>query len=348
MEWHKEQFGITANGRVVNRYVFENNFKTRISVLDYGCIIQTIETPDKFGNLADIILGYDSIEEYENDSHYMGALVGRVANRIGKAQYIDGPFLVKLDNNEGENHLHGGSKGLSKVVWKAEPFQKNNSVGIDFYYRSPDGENGYPGNVDFKVTYILNNKNQLMIYTNAVTDKRTPINLTSHVYYNLSGDASGDILDHFVMINALKFLDTDAQLVPNGKLNYVIGSPVNFSRGKKVGVDLDKMTNGYDHTYVINKEPGKFVITSKAIEAESGRVLEIVTDEPTLQFYTSNFFDGSLTGKNGIRYQKFAAFCMEAQGFPNSPNRANFPTVFLNPGEKYSRHTQISFQIKYD
>lgn len=348
MELREEYFGTTKNGKMVFKYIFENNFKTRMEVLNYGCTVQSIETSDKLGKCSDIVLGYDSLAEYENDTHYLGAIVGRVANRVGKAQYIDGPFQVKLDKNDGQNHLHGGTKGLNKVIWKAKPFQKNNSVGVDFTYRSPDGENGYPGNVDFKVTYILNNKNQLMIYFSAETDKRTPINLTSHIYYNLSGGNKPNILGHYAMINALKYLDTDADLIPTGKSNFVIGSPINFSRGKFISTDIDKTTNGYNHTFVINKEPGKFIITSKVIEPESGRVMEIVTDQPTLQFYTANSFDGSQTGKKGVRFDKHAAFCMETQAFPDVPNHSNFPSIFLNPGEKYSSHTQISFQIKYD
>lgn len=348
MELREEYFGTTENGEKVFRYFLENNFKTKMEILDYGCIVQSIKTADKRGEFGDIVLGYDSLAEYEDDAHYLGATVGPVANRIGKAQYIDGPFMVKLDKNDGQNHLHGGLKGLNKVVWKAKPFQKKNSIGVEFTYRSPDGESGYPGNVDFKTTYILNNKNQLMIYYSAETDKRTPINLTSHIYYNLSGGKNPNVLGHYAMINALKYLDTDANLIPTGKLNFVIGSPVNFSRGKIIGDDIDKTAIGYDHTYVINKEPGKFIITSKVVEPERGRILEVVTDQPTLQFYTSNHFDGSQIGKKGVKFDKHAAFCLEAQGFPNAPNHSNFPSVFLNPGEKYSSHTQISFQIKYD
>jgi len=348
MEVREEYFGATKSGEKIYKYILENDYKVRIEVLNFGCVIHLINTPDKFGNIADIALGYDSLIEYENDSNYMGSIVGRVANRIGKAQYIDGPFMVKLDKNEGENHLHGGLKGLNKVVRKAEPFQKNNSVGVDFEYLSPDGENGYPGNVDFKVTYILNNKNQLMIYLNAETDKRTPINLTSHVYYNLSGNQQENVLEHYVMINSLQYLETDGDLIPTGKSNYVIGSPVNFSRGKNIGAEIGEMENGYNHSYVINKELGKFVITSKVIDPQSGRILEVVTDQPTIQFYTSNHFDGSQIGKNGVKYEKYAGFCLEAQGFPDAPNHANFPSIFLNPLEKYSNHTQISFQIKYD
>ncbi len=348
MELREEYFGTTKDGEKVFKYIFENNFKTKIEILNYGCIVQSIETPDKLGQISDIVLGFDSLKEYEDDNHYLGAVVGRVANRIGKAQYIDGPFMVKLDKNEGQNHLHGGYKGLNKVIWKAKTFQKNNSLGVEFTYRSVDGESGYPGNVDFKTSYILNNKNQLMIYFNAVTDKRTPINLTSHIYYNLSGGKSPLVLDHIAMINALKYIDTDVDKIPTGKFNYLMGSPVNFSRGKSIGADIDKMENGYDHAFIINKEIGRFLVTSRVIEPESGRILDIVTDQPTIQFYTSNHFDGSQTGKNGLKFDKHAAFCMEAQGFPDAPNHSNFPSVFINPGEKYSSHTQISFQIKND
>lgn len=348
MELREEYFGTTSDGKRVSKYIFENNFKIRMEVLDYGCIVKSIEAPDKRGQSSNIVLAYDSLAEYEDDKHYLGAVVGRVANRIGKAQYIDGPFMVKLDKNDGQNHLHGGLKGLNKVVWKAKPFQKNNSIGVEFTYRSPDGENGYPGNVDFKTTYILNNKNQLMIYFSAETDKRTPINLTSHIYYNLSGGNNPNILGHYAMINALKYLDTDTRLIPTGRINSVIGSAVNFSRGKNIGADIDKTALGFDHTFVINKEPGKFVITSKVVEPESGRILEVVTDQPTIQFYTSNHFDGSQTGEKGVAFEKHAAFCLESQGFPDAPNHSNFPSIFLNPGEKYSSHTQLTFQIKYD
>jgi aldose 1-epimerase len=348
MELREEYFGTTKDGEKVFKYIFENNFKTKIEILNYGCIVQSIEAPDKLGQFSDIVLGYDSLEEYEDDTHYLGAVVGRVANRIGKAQYIDGPFMVKLDANEGKHHLHGGYKGLNKVVWKARTFKKNNSLGVELTYRSVDGDSGYPGNVDFKTSYILNNKNQFMIYFNAETDKRTPINLTSHIYYNLSGGKSPLVLDHIAMINALKYLDTDADKIPTGKFNFLMGSPVNFSRGKNIGADIDKMENGYDHAFIINKEIGRFLVTSRVIEPDSGRILDIVTDQPTIQFYTSNHFDGSQKGKKGSKLVKHGAFCMEAQGFPDAPNHSDFPTIFLNPGEKYSSHTQISFQIKYD
>ena len=348
MEVREVYFGATKNGEKVFKYILENDFKTRIVVLDYGCIVQSIQTADKLGIFADITLGYDSLTEYENDIHYMGAIVGRIANRVGNAQYIDGPFMVKLDKNAGIHHLHGGTKGLNTVVWKAKPIQSNNSVGVEFMYRSPDGENGYPGNVDFKVSYILNNKNQFMIYLHAETDKRSPINLTSHIYYNLKGVNGSDILGHYAMINALKYLEVSSELIPTGKANSVIGSLVNFSRGKNIGSEIDKTSNGYDHTFVINKEPGKFVITAKVVEPKSGRIIEITTDQPTLQFYTANNFDGSLSGKNSVKYVKHAGFCMETQAFPDAPNHSNFPSIFLNPGEKYSSHTQINFQVKFD
>jgi len=344
----EEYYGTIINGEKVFKYILENNFNTRIVALDYGCIIQSIKTLDKNGQSADIALGYDTLFEYENDSHYLGAVVGRVANRIGNAQFFDGPFMYKLEQNDGPNHLHGGNKSLNKVVWKAKPFTKKDSVGVDFTYRSPDGENGYPGNVDFTVTYILNNKNQLMIYFKAETDKRTPINLTSHIYYNLSGGMSPNVLNHYAMINALKYLDTDKQLIPTGKLNFVIGSPINFSRGKNIGADIDKTDIGFDHTFVINKELGRFLVTSRVIEPNSGRILDIVTDQHTVQFYTSNHFDGSLPGKKGVKLEKHAGFCLETQAFPDAPNHSNFPSIFINPDEKYSSHTQISFQIKYD
>lgn len=346
MNISKEFFGKSSAGEDVFKHVLENSLKTRIEILDLGCIVRSIETLDKFGDLADITLGYDVLSDYENDPHYMGAVVGRVANRIGKAQYIDGPFMVKLDKNFGKHHLHGGSNALNSVIWKSRPLKHNNSVGVEFTYRSLDGENGYPGNVDFKTSYILNNKNQLMIYFTVETDKRTPINLTSHIYYNLSGGKTPTVLDHIAMINALKYLDSDDDLVPTGKLNYVMGSPVNFSRGKSIGTDLDKMKNGYDHTFVINKELGRFLVTSRVIDPLSGRILDIVTDQPTVQLYTANNFDGSQIGKKGMKLEKHAGFCMETQAFPDAPNHSNFPSIFINPGEKYSSHTQISFQLQ--
>lgn len=348
MEISESYFGTTKTGEKVFQYFLENDLKTRIAILNFGCIIQSIETADKFGQLSDITLGFNTLMAYENDSHYIGAVVGRVANRIGNAQYTDGDLKVELDKNEGQNHLHGGSKGLNKIVWKAEYLKKNDSVGLEFTHRSPDGENGYPGNVDFKVTYILNNKNQLMIYFKAETDKRTPINLTSHIYYNLSGDKSNDILEHLVMINSLKYLEPNMNSIPTGSINYLIGSPLNFSRGKIIGAEIDKMENGYDHTYIINKEAHKFGISAKVVEPVSGRIIEIVTDQPALQLYTANYFDGSLKGKNGQKFIKHAGFCMETQAYPDAPNHSNFPSIFINPGEKYSSHTQISFRIKYD
>ncbi|MFH1000250.1 MAG: aldose epimerase family protein [Bacteroidota bacterium] len=348
MEIHENFFGTTKHGETVFQYFLENDFKTRIGILNFGCIIQSIETLDKYGQMGDIVLGFDTLEEYENDTHYIGAIVGRVANRIGNAKYKDEDEIVELDQNEGKNHLHGGRKGLNKKVWGAKPFKKNDSVGIDFSFLSPDGENGYPGNVDLKVRYLLNNKNQLMIYFSAKTDKRTPINLCSHAYYNLSALKSKTILSHYVMINALKYLETNAELIPTGTINYVLGTPLNFSRGKVIGEEIKKTKNGYDHSYIINKEANKFGITTKVVDPESGRIIEIVTDQPNLQFYTSNYFDGNQLGKKGHFYVKHAAFCLETQGFPDAPNHPNFPSVFINPNEKYSSHTQITFEVKHD
>jgi aldose 1-epimerase len=348
MEIREEFFGRSQDGKDVFKYILTNDSKTSIEILNYGGIVRSIVTADRNGKLDDIVLGYDSLKEYENDPYYIGAVVGRVANRLAKAQYIDGPFMVKLEKNDGENHLHGGFQALNKKVWQAKTFERKNSIGVDLYYRSEDGENAYPGNVDFKVTYFLSNKNQFFIYFQAETDKRTPINLTSHIYYNLSGGKSKHVLDHIAMINALKYLETDANHLPTGKLNYLIGSPVNFSRGKKIGADFDKLDNGLDHSFVINKEMGRLLVTSRVIEPQSGRILDIVTDQPTLHFYTANSFDGNLKGKNGMSYEKHAGFCMETQAFSDAPNHANFPSIFLNPGEKYSSHTEISFQIKKD
>jgi len=342
----KEDFGHLSDGRQIERIVLSNNNHIDISILTYGGIIQSLKTPDLNGDIKDIVLGYDSIEGYENDPYYMGAVVGPVAGRIKNARFQLNNETIELQANAGNDLLHSGDVGLSSKVWEAVMEEKNDSVKLTLSYMAQDDEGHFPGNRKFTTTYILNNKNQLMIYLDATSDKDTIVNMTSHSYFNLSGKPH--IYDHLVMINALKTLAVDENLIPNGQFDYVLGQPTNFSRGKHIREALDKMPDGLDHVYVVNKEAGKFGITAKVIEEESGRTIELVSNQPGLVFYTNNFPDGTVIGKNKEAIVKHSAFCIEPQHFPNAPNITNFASIVLKAGEKYKSRNQFTFGLTSD
>lgn len=346
MSIRKESFGQTADGEQIDLYILTNTKGLRARIMNYGATLLSLEVPDKNGNLADITLGFDTLDEYLNKRNFFGVTVGRYANRIGGAKFVLNGVEYKLAANNGKNHLHGGLKGFNKVVWNAEEMQTKDGTAVKMSYVSQDGEEGYPGKLTCTVTYTLTDNNELKISYEAETDKTTVVNLTNHSFFNLAGQGNGDILDHEVMLNADKYTPVDEGLIPTGEIKSVKDSPMDFTKPMAIGSRIDKVAGGYDHNYVLNSGGGSLALAARVYEPTSGRVMEIHTTEPGIQFYTGNFLDGSVTGKSGKVYKKHYGFCLETQHFPDSPNKPNFPSVVLNPGQKYSTVTVHKFYTK--
>ncbi|MEZ4685937.1 MAG: aldose epimerase family protein [Bacteroidia bacterium] len=343
-------FGLTPEGDSVDIYTMKTENGMEMDVITYGGIITRWTAPDRSGNSQDITLGYDNLEQYVESNPYFGALIGRYGNRIANGRFsIDGKEY-KLAQNDGKNHLHGGVKGFDKVVWDAEPMRSEGMASLTLTYTSPDGEEGYPGELKVKVVYTLFTDNSLLVEYEATTDKPTVVNLTQHAYFNLSGDFSQNILDHEVEILADAFLPVDATLIPTGELRAVEGTPFDFRTPKPIGQDIgaknDQLTEGkgYDHCWVLGGDGMRKV--ASAYHPGSGRYLEIQSTEPAIQFYTGNFLDGTLPAKNGGTYGHRTGFCLETQHYPDSPNQPAFPSVRLNPGETYSTQTSFQFSVK--
>jgi aldose 1-epimerase len=352
MNIEREPFGATSAGEEVELYTLVNANGLKARIMTYGGIVVSVETPDRDGKLADVTLGYDTLEDYIKDNPYFGSVVGRYGNRIGNARFtLDGVEYV-LAANDGENHLHGGIKGFDKVVWRAEPVEREDAVGLKLTYVSKDGEEGYPGTLTCTVTYLLTNKDELRISYEAETDKPTPVNLTHHSYFNLVGQGSGDILGHELMINADRFTPVDASLIPTGELRSVEATPMDFRTAKPIGRDIGqddeqlRLGKGYDHNWVLNDADGSLALAARVFEPTTGRVMEVYTTEPGLQFYSGNFLDGSNVGKGGKVYKHRYGFCLETQHFPDSPNKQNFPSVVLRPGERYTSTTVYKFSTR--
>jgi len=345
-------FGTTEAGESVTLYTFSNNNGMEVSIMNYGGIITHLKVPDKNGVVEDVVLGFDNLADYQKGSPYFGAIVGRYGNRIANGKFtLDGKEYTLVQNN-GENHLHGGLVGFDKVVWEAETFENENGAGLKLRYLSKDMEEGYPGNLNVLVTYTIKKNNEIQIDYEATTDKTTVVNITQHSYFNLTGNAKRDILDHEVMIKSDNLIPVDAGLIPTGDLMPVEGTPFDFNTLTRVGGRIDddheqiKLGGGYDHCWVLNKSSQDALEwTIKAVDPESGRVLELATTEPGVQFYTGNFLDGSLTGKGGVVYKKRYGLCFEPEHYPDSPNQPNFPSVVLNPGEKYQTTTVWKFGV---
>ena len=329
-------------------------------VLDYGGIVVSVRVPDRHGRFDDVVLGYDSLADYLRSSPYFGAIIGRYGNRIAGGRFtLDGKTYTLAKNN-GPNHLHGGLKGFDKVVWNARqvvwdaaPFQGADSVGLVFRYTSPDGEEGYPGTVRATVTYTLTDRNELIFDYHATTDRATLVNLTQHSYFNLAGDGKGDILGHVVTLNADRFTPVDSTLIPTGEIRSVSGTPFDFRTPTAIGARIDqddeqlRYGRGYDHNFVLNKgADGGPTLAARVYEPSSGRLMEIYTTEPGLQFYSGNFLDGTLRGKNGVVYRHRYGFAMETQHFPDSPNKPSFPSTTLRPGEQYRSRTIYKFAVQ--
>ncbi|MHB8971186.1 MAG: aldose epimerase family protein [Pirellulaceae bacterium] len=338
-------FGKTADGKQVDLYTCVNAHGLVMKVMTYGAIVVELQTPDRQGKLANITLGFDKLDGYLGDHPYFGATVGRYANRIAQGKFsLDGQ-LSTLATNNGPNHLHGGKVGFSRVVWNAAPVQNADAVGVTFTYTSQDGEEGYPGTLQATVVYTLTNDDEMRIDYTATTSKSTPINLTNHCYWNLGGAGSGTILNHQLMLAADKYLPVDTTLIPTGELAAVRGTPFDFTQPKTIGMRIDQVTGdppGYDHCYVLRTQDGSLALAARACHRESGRMMEIYTTQPGIQFYTGNFLDGTAANGGFLRNE---GFCLETQHYPDSPNRPSFPSAILRPGETYHQTTVHKFAV---
>lgn len=348
----KSPFGTTVEGIDVDKYILSNQQGMEISIINYGGIITSWSAKDKNGIYEDIVLGYNELSEYEKESPYFGAIIGRYGNRIAKGKFsIEGKEYTLAVNN-GENHLHGGMKGFDKVVWNAETRLTDSSVSLILTYLSKDMEEGYPGNLEVEVAYTLNNEDELSVTYKATTDKTTVINLTQHSYFNLSANFNNTILNHELILNSDSFLPVDNTLIPTGEFRDVTNTPFDFRTSKTIGQQIDeedpqlKNGLGYDHCWVLNEQDKGVRFVASAFEPQSRRFLEIFSDEPGIQFYSGNFLDGTLPSKNNGSYQFRSGFCLETQHFPDSPNQKNFPSVILRPGEEYTSHTIFKLSVK--
>ncbi|MEU9589478.1 aldose epimerase family protein [Streptomyces sp. NPDC048219] len=346
----KELFGKLADGTKVYRWSLENG-GTRMKVLSYGGVVQSLEIPDRRGRYENVSLGFDNLDDYVARSPHFGALIGRYGNRIAKGRFTLDGKQYQLSVNDGENSLHGGALGFDYRVWDVEPFTRGSDVGLVLHYTSVDGEMGYPGTLRATVTYTLTRRGEWRIDYEATTDKATVVNLTSHVYWNLAGEGSGTIEDHELSIAASRFTPTDAGLIPTGELAKVAGTPFDFRRAKPIGRDIREghpqlvTAKGFDHNWVLDKgitDRPEHVVTLR--DGASGRTLRIATDQPGLQFYSGNFLDGTLTGPGGSVYRQGDALCLETQHFPDSPNHPSFPSTVLRPGQTYRTTTVHSFE----
>jgi aldose 1-epimerase len=348
----KESFGKTPQGAAVEAYTFRNAHGLEVRAITHGGIIISLRVPDKRGHLDDVALGFDSLQGYIENPPYFGAIIGRYGNRIAGAKFTLDGVSYTLAANNGPNTLHGGLRGFNKVIWKAEPFQKAGSSGLIFTYTSKDGEEGYPGNLNVKVTYTLTDQDELTFDYEATTDKATPVNLTQHTYFNLAGEGHGDVLGHMMMLNADRFTPVDKTLIPLGELRSVKNTPLDFTQPTTIGArinDKDEqlgLGNGYDHTFVIRRNGAGPELAARVREPQSGRVMEVYTTEPGVQFYSGNFLDGTLTGKNGHVYKQRYGFCLETQHYPDSPNQPNFPSTILRPGQTYHSRTTYKFSVE--
>jgi aldose 1-epimerase len=344
-------FGRTSDGKAVEVYTLTNARGMQVRAITYGAIIQAIRVPDRSGHLGDVTLGHDSLQGYLTASPYFGAVVGRYANRIARGRFTLEGRTYRLAINNGPNHLHGGLKGYDKVVWRARSFQRADTAGVRFEHRSPDGDEGYPGAVQVAVTYSLLPGNELVLDYQATSDRPTPLNLSQHTYFNLGGEGSGDILQHVLTVNADRYTPVDTTLIPTGELASVARTPFDFRKGTAIGARIRQPDpqlqrgKGYDHNFVLSRtEPGLFHAVH-LLEPKSGRILDISTTEPGLQFYSGNFLDGTIRGKAGHVYGFRSGLVLETQHFPDSPNQPRFPSTILRPSEEHRSRTVFAFGV---
>jgi aldose 1-epimerase len=349
----KQPFGKTPDGQAADLYTLRNAKGAEATIMTYGGIVQSLKMPDKNGNLGDIVLGYDDLDGYVKNNPYFGALIGRYGNRIGGAKFTLEGKTYTLAANNGPNSLHGGLKGFDKVVWRAVKADVGpKGPRLELSYLSNDGEEGFPGNLLVTATYTLTDDNELRLDFTAKTDKPTVCNLTHHSYFNLRGQGNGDILSHEVFIKSDKTTTVDKELITTGELAPVDGTPFDFRKPTAIGARIDdpdpqlQFGPGYDHNWVINKPLGKLGLMARVYEPTSGRVMEVLSTEPGLQFYAGNFLDGTIKGKGGKVYQRRTGFCLEPQHYPDSPNKPQFPTTELKPGKTYKNTIIYRFSVK--
>jgi aldose 1-epimerase len=347
----KRPFGKLSDGTVVDLYTLTNQNGMEVAISNFGGAVVALRIPDRASRMADIVLGYDDPQGYADNSVYLGTLIGRYANRIAKGRFRLHGVEYRLAQNNGVNHLHGGVRGFHKVIWQARELHRPDGVALRLSYLSKDGEEGYPGNLRVTVTYVLTDTNKLGIEYAATTDKETIVNLTNHSYFNLAGAGAGDILQHEVRINADRFTPVDETSIPTGELKLVKGTPFDFTRGMTIGSRIDEQDpqlligKGYDHNFVLNKKGRELSLAAEVYEPVSGRSMEMWTTEPGVQFYTGNFLD-KVSGKAGQVYRQHAGFCLEAQHFPDSPNKPSFASPVLKPNQRYSQTTIYEFSIR--
>jgi aldose 1-epimerase len=346
----RASFGTTPDGTPVDVYTLTNAHGIRMRVLTYGGIVQSLETPDRAGKLDDVVLGFDDLQGYVKSSPYFGAIVGRYGNRIAGGRFTLDGKTYKLATNNGPNALHGGIKGFDKVVWAAQQFKSDSGVGVVLTHTSPDGDEGYPGTLNAKVTYTLTDRDELAIDYEATTDKATPVNLTNHSYWNLAGEGARDILGHVLTIESSAIVPVDSTLIPTGSLMPVAGTPFDFRSPTAIGARIEdkhqqiQFGKGYDHTFVLDGARQNGVAHAAHVaEPTTGRTLDVYTTEPGVQFYSGNFLDGTITGKRGRVYGHRSGLALETHHYPDSPNRPNFPSTILRPGQTYRTHTVYKF-----
>jgi aldose 1-epimerase len=345
----QETWGKTAEGTPVERFTLTNANNVTVRIMTLGGIITEWHVPDRQGKLADVALGFDDLKGYLGGHPYFGCITGRYANRIAKGRFTLDGTDYKLATNNGPNHLHGGVKGLDKVVWNGKAGAGKDGPSVILTYTSPDGDEGYPGALTMTVTYTLTADNSVKIEYEATTDKPTPVNLTNHAYFNLSGKQGSTILDHELMLAADRYTPTDDTLIPTGKIEPVEGTVFDFRKATPIGKSIKQIKSdpvGYDLNYVLNSGGGKIARAAIVYEPGSGRLMEMFTTEPGVQFYSGNFLDGTLAGKGGAKYVQYSGFCLEAQHFPDSPNKKEFPPVILKPGQTYRQTTVYKFSTK--
>jgi aldose 1-epimerase len=343
----KSVFGKASTGQEVLLYTLTNSTGAQVGITPWGATVTSIRVPDRSGKLGDIVLGFDTLQRYIANNRYFGAIVGRYGNRIANGKFMLDGKAYALARNNGENHLHGGIAGFDKKLWDAREVPGANGPALELKYTSPAGEEGYPGQLDVTVSYTLTNANELRIDYLATTDQPTVVNLTNHSYFNLAG--AGDVLAHRVQIHAARFTPVDAGLIPTGELRSVTGTPFDFTTAHSIGERIDagdeqiKFGKGYDHNWVLDGIAGQLRLAARVSEPSSGRVLEVLTTEPGLQFYSGNFLDGTNHGKGGQTYLHRAGFCMETQHFPDAPNKPSFASTTLLPGQRYQSTTLYRF-----
>jgi aldose 1-epimerase len=347
----KKIYGTTPSGEKIDCYTLKNQKGMEVNIITYGGIITSLKVPDKYGVSEEVVIGFNSLEPYTKDNPYFGALIGRFCNRIAKGRFTLDGKEYSLATNDGSNHLHGGETGFNSVIWSVIEAMEGDLATLKLKYVSKDMEEGYPGNLTVFVTYTLKNDNSLDVLYEATTDKKTVVNLTQHSYFNLSGDFTKPILDNEIVIDADKLVPVDADLIPTGKLTDVTNTPFDFRKPKVIGKDIEAKDDqlikgkGYDHCWVLNNQDKGDRFAASAYNPTSGRLLEVFTDQPGVQFYTGNFLDGTMPMRNGGMYEHRTGFCFETQQYPDAPNQKNFPSVVLNPKESYKTKTTFKFSI---